>query len=101
MHVVFFWLKGITTDFGIVQQAVTIHCDNNGAICLAKHQVFHERCKHIDVRLQFIRDEVENGQIRVVKINTAHNPSDVLTKSLSKEKFDYCLKLMNMSPVDV
>ena len=26
--------------------------------CLAKHQIFHERCKHIDVRLYFIRDDL-------------------------------------------
>ena len=63
--------------------------------------MFHERCKHIDVRLHFIRDKVENGKIRVVKIDTAHNPSDVLAKSLNKEKFDYCLRLMNMSSIDV
>ena len=95
------WLKGIAADFGINQEVVTIHCDNSGTICLAKHQVFHERCKHIDVRLHFIRDEVENGQVKVVKIDTAHNPSDMLTKPLSKEKFDYCLRLLNVSTVDV
>ena len=95
------WLKGLASDFWISQQAITVHCDNNGAICLAKHQMFHERCKHIDVRLHFIRDEVESGQVKVEKIDTAHNPSDMLTKPLNKGKFDYCLKLLNLVFVSV
>ncbi|XP_042009185.1 secreted RxLR effector protein 161-like [Salvia splendens] len=57
------WLMGLISDFGVKQDRVSIHCDNNGAICLARHQMFHERSKHIDVRLHFIRDEVESGRI--------------------------------------
>ncbi|XP_042065538.1 secreted RxLR effector protein 161-like [Salvia splendens] len=56
------WLRGIANDFGVQQQVVSIGCDNNGALSLAKHQVFHERSKHIDVRLHFVREEVENGK---------------------------------------
>ncbi|XP_073289130.1 secreted RxLR effector protein 161-like [Primulina huaijiensis] len=36
------WLKGILEEFGITQQWVAVHCDNQGAIHLTKHQVFHE-----------------------------------------------------------
>lgn len=43
------WLMGLISDFGIRQEGVTIHSDNNGAICLTRHQMFHERSKHIDV----------------------------------------------------
>ncbi|XP_041995848.1 secreted RxLR effector protein 161-like [Salvia splendens] len=68
------WLLGLVSEFGVVQEGVTVFCDNSGAICLAKHKMFHERSKHIDVRLHFIRDEVESGRVRVKKIDTAHNP---------------------------
>ena len=50
-----FWLRGLAAEFGVVQKSVAFGCDNSSAICLAKHQVFHERSKHIDVRLHFIR----------------------------------------------
>lgn len=52
------WLRGIVEDFGIMQNSVTIHCDSQSALHLAKHNVFHERSKHIDVRLHLIKDEV-------------------------------------------
>lgn len=65
-----------------------MHCDNSGTICLARHQIFNERTKHIDARLYFIRDEVESGRARVAKINTAHNPTDMLTKPINKENLN-------------
>ena len=90
-------LRGITSDFGAVQDSLTILCDNNGAICLAKHQVFHERTKHIDIRLHFIRDIIEGGEIKVVKVGTLDNAADVLTKALPVAKFRHCLKLVGMT----
>lgn len=64
-----FWLKGILSDFGIEQQDVEVNCDSSSAICLTKHQTFHERSKHVDVRLHFIRDEVSKGSVKVAKIS--------------------------------
>ncbi|KAL1546622.1 secreted RxLR effector protein 161-like protein [Salvia divinorum] len=95
------WLKGIMEDFGVKQEVVEIRCDSNNAICLSKHQVFHERSKHIDVRMHFIRDEVQNGRIRVEKVSTDHNAADMLTKPLPASKFRYCLDLVGMCPLQV
>ena len=81
------WLLGLISEFEFNQRTVTVYCDNNVALCLARHQMFHERSKHIDVRLHFIRDEVENGRVKVIKIDTTHKPADMFTKPLSKEKF--------------
>ncbi|XP_042006046.1 secreted RxLR effector protein 161-like [Salvia splendens] len=74
------WLKGICFDFGVAQDAVTVLCDSNSAICLSKHQTFHERSKHVDVKLHFIRDEVDKGSVKIEKVATEENASDMLTK---------------------
>lgn len=92
-----FWLRGIAADFGVEQGAVAIGCDNNGALSLARHQVFHERSKYIDVRLHFVREEVEKGTVRLFKVHTADNPTNMLTKPLPKDKFELCLKLVSLS----
>ena len=39
---------------GLDQGQVTIHCDNQTTVHLSKHQSFHERPKHIDVKLQLL-----------------------------------------------
>ncbi|XP_042012165.1 secreted RxLR effector protein 161-like [Salvia splendens] len=91
-----FWIRGMMEDLGEKQGKVAVNCDSSSAICLSKHQTFHERSKHIDVRLHFIRDEVKKGMIEVRKIATEHNPADALTKVIPASKFAYCMELMNV-----
>lgn len=88
------WLKGMIGELGVSQGSVTVHCDSQSAIHLSKHQVYHERSKHIDVRLHFIRDVVDAQEVLVEKIATEENPADVFTKSLPHAKFKHCLDLM-------
>ncbi|CAJ2636069.1 unnamed protein product [Trifolium pratense] len=57
------WLKGMIGEMGISQGCVKIHCDSQSAIHLANHQVYHERTKHIDIRLHFVRDMIETKEI--------------------------------------
>jgi len=44
------WLKSLASDLGLQQRSVTVKCDSQSAICLAKNQLFHARTKHIEVR---------------------------------------------------
>eukprot|EP00256_Glycine_max_P051237 XP_014617179.1 protein FAR1-RELATED SEQUENCE 5-like [Glycine max] len=62
------WLKGMVNELGIAQSCVTIHCDSQSAIHLANHQMYHERTKHIDVKLHFIRDVIEYEKVKVEKV---------------------------------
>ncbi|RVW15249.1 Retrovirus-related Pol polyprotein from transposon TNT 1-94 [Vitis vinifera] len=62
------WLKGITEELAMYRGKVVVYCDNQSAIHLAKNQSFHERSKHIDVRLHFVRDIIAAGEIGVGKI---------------------------------
>lgn len=90
------WLKGILGESGVSQDKISVHCDNQGAIHLTKHHVFHERCKHIDIKLHFVRDVAEKEEIKVEKISTLDNQADMMTKSLPQAKFKHCLNLVNV-----
>lgn len=59
--------------------------------------MFHERSKHIDVRLHFIKDEVNKGVIKMKKVSTEENAADMLTKALPTAKFKHCLELVGLS----
>lgn len=41
------WLKGMVSELGLNQKEVKIFCDNQSVVHLVKHQMFHERSKHI------------------------------------------------------
>ncbi|KAE8683864.1 hypothetical protein F3Y22_tig00111166pilonHSYRG00202 [Hibiscus syriacus] len=88
-------LKGMVEELGIQQNVVTVFCDNQSTIHLTRNQVFHERSKHIDVKLHFVRDMVAKGSIIVENISTEENPADMLTKALPAAKFRHCLDLVN------
>ena len=55
--------------------------------------------KHIDVRYQFVREIISEGQILLQKIETAENPANMLTKVLTTIKFNQCLDLINIAKV--
>jgi len=85
----------MVNELGMTQPCVTIHCDNQSVIHLANHQIYHERTKHIDVKLHFIRDVIESEKVKVETVSTEENPADMFTKSLSSVKFKRCLDLIN------
>jgi hypothetical protein len=88
------WLKGMIGELEITQECVKIHCDSKSAIHLENHQVYHERAKHNNIRLHFIRDMIELKEIVVEKVASEENPAYVFTKSLPRSKFKRFLHLI-------
>ena len=81
--------KIISDLFDQVPDSTIIHCDNQSCIRLSKHPVFHERSKHIEIKYYFIRDEVQEGEVKLEYIPTDEQTADILTKPLSRIKFAY------------
>lgn len=40
-------------------------CNNHSAIHLCKNYTYHERTKHIDTKLYWIRDVINEGKIQI------------------------------------
>ncbi|KAL6318202.1 hypothetical protein AAG906_035707 [Vitis piasezkii] len=67
------------------------------AIHLSKNSTFHARSKHIDVRYHWMRDALNDNLFELEKIHTNHNGSDMLTKSLPREKLEVCCSIAGMA----
>ena len=52
------WLKGLAREMGFDTSNITVYCDNQSALHLMKNPMFHERSKHIDIKLHFIKEVV-------------------------------------------
>ncbi|CAN1245512.1 Retrovirus-related Pol polyprotein from transposon TNT 1-94 [Linum grandiflorum] len=91
------WMKKFLNELGFRQERPQLFCDSQSAIHLAKNSTFHSRSKHIDVRYHWIRDVVESKQLQLEKIHTDENGSDMCTKSLPREKFEYCRSAAGMT----
>ena len=64
------WLQRLCLGIGLVQQAVRLDCDSQGAIFLAKNPSYHSKTKHIDVQYHFVRDMVEENKVFLEKVDT-------------------------------
>ena len=73
---------GVLSELGLGEDApVEMGMDNQAAIAISYNPELHSRTKHIDRRHFFVRECVENMQIRVPYVNTVDNLADFFTRS--------------------
>jgi Reverse transcriptase (RNA-dependent DNA polymerase) len=83
------WIRNVLAEMGFKQmKATVIYCDNMSAIAMSKNPVQHSRCKHIDIKLHFVRDLVAEKEIQLEHISTTDQKADILTKALSLPVFE-------------
>lgn len=92
------WLHGLAAELGLKQEKLSVFCDNQSRIYLAKNGGYHGKTKHIEVKYHFIRHVIEEGSITLQKIHTSQNPADMLTKTLQATRFNYCQNLAGIYP---
>ena len=64
----------------------TVYKDNQGTIALANNPVNRQRCKHIDIKYHFIRENVNSGKVLLEYCPTEQMLADVMTKPATKLK---------------
>ena len=62
--------------------------DNHGIIAFSKNPVNRQRCKHIDIKHNFLREVLISGKIDIVYSQSEHVIADALTKHATKAKLD-------------
>ncbi|GKE63013.1 ribonuclease H-like domain-containing protein [Tanacetum coccineum] len=73
---------------------VKVFSDSNSAIKIAANPIFHERTKHLEIDLHFVREKIVSGVIEIVKIETAYQIADILTKGLDTKQHNLlCYKM--------
>eukprot|EP00253_Pinus_taeda_P035131 PITA_35131 len=82
------WLRQILSEFGFEQQhPTTLWCDNQSAIQLCKYPVQHQRSKHIELQMHFIRKLIHDHVLEVQYCSTDDQVADIFTKALTEAKF--------------
>uniref|UniRef100_A0A2N9ED05 Integrase catalytic domain-containing protein n=1 Tax=Fagus sylvatica TaxID=28930 RepID=A0A2N9ED05_FAGSY len=75
------WLRSICNELGFMEtDSSQLFCDNKSAIMLASDSVLHERSKHIEVDIHFIREKVRSGIIIPSFVPSSEQTVDVFTK---------------------
>ena len=75
--------------FNLELDTTVILCDNQICIKMTENPVFHDRLKYIEIRYFYIRDMMQKGSIKLQYVSTDEQVADVLTKPLSRVKFEH------------
>ncbi|GJT41662.1 retrovirus-related pol polyprotein from transposon TNT 1-94 [Tanacetum coccineum] len=89
-------MRSQLTDYSFQFNKIPLCCDNKSAIALCCNNVQHSRTKHIDVRYHFIKDQVENGIMELYFVRTEYQLTDIFTKSLPRDRFNFLIEKLGM-----
>jgi len=85
------WMCRFLDELGIPYHIPEIHCDSSSDIRWAEDPVQHQRNKHVELKYYYCRDLVTGDKVRVFKIHTTLNCSDIMTKPVGKQILDKLL----------
>lgn len=92
------WVRNLLFELRVpVRKATVVYCDNVSAVYLSGNPVQHQRTKHVEMDIHFVREKVQIGHIRVLHIPSPHQYADIFTKGLPRYLFDSFRSSLNVS----
>ncbi|GJX94878.1 ribonuclease H-like domain-containing protein [Tanacetum coccineum] len=83
------WLRNLLCELHtLLSSATLVYCDNVSAVYLSSNPAQHQRTKHIEIDIHFVRDLVGAGQVRVLHVPSRYQYVDIFTKGLPSTLFE-------------
>ena len=83
------WIRKFIGDLGVmpsIKEPINMYCDNSAAIIFSNDSGVMKGARHFKRRYHYVREQVEGGEIRLIKVHTDNNLADPLTKALPRGK---------------
>ncbi|GJY78729.1 ribonuclease H-like domain-containing protein [Tanacetum coccineum] len=82
------WIRNLLCELHTpLFTATLVYCDNVSAVYMSANPVQHQRTKHIEIDIHFVRDFVASGQVRVLHVPSRFQYADIFTKGLPTALF--------------
>ncbi|GJR99237.1 ribonuclease H-like domain-containing protein [Tanacetum coccineum] len=82
------WIRNLLLELHTpLFTATLVYCDNVSAVYLSTNPVQHQRTKHIEIDIHFVREYVASGQVRVLHVPSRFQYADIFTKGLPTALF--------------
>ncbi|GJX61086.1 ribonuclease H-like domain-containing protein [Tanacetum coccineum] len=82
------WLRNLLLELHApLSTATLVYCDNVSAVYLSTNLVQHQRTKHIEIDIHFVREYVASGQVRVLHVPSRFQYAYIFTKGLPTALF--------------
>ena len=86
---IYYLLQGIGIN---VELPIIVKTDNIGAMFMAQNSSSGLRTRHVDTRYHYIRENVEDGIIKIEFVKSMENDSDIFTKNVTQEIYEKHVK---------
>jgi hypothetical protein len=82
------WLRQLLQELHApLTNSTLVYCDNVSAVYLSTNPIQHQRMKHVEIDLHFVREHVAIGDVRVLHVPTTSQFADIFTKGLPTSVF--------------
>ncbi|KAK1431723.1 hypothetical protein QVD17_08300 [Tagetes erecta] len=93
------WLRNLLLELHVmIPRATVVYCDNISAVYLSGNPVQHQRTKHIEIDIHFVREKVRMGHIRVLHVPAPYQYADIFTKGLPRHLFQSFRTSLSIGP---
>ncbi|GJW26124.1 ribonuclease H-like domain-containing protein [Tanacetum coccineum] len=83
------WIRNLLRELhSPLLTATLVYCDNVSAIYMSANPVQHQRTKHIEIDIHFVRDMVKAGHVRVLHVPSRFQYANIFTKGLPSALFE-------------
>jgi hypothetical protein len=94
------WFKQLLAGMKVeIKDLVVIFCDNTNAINISNNLLMHTKTKNIAIKYHFLRELVQDKEVRLEYVNTKEKTADIFTKPLPKDAFLYLRGMLGVIPL--
>jgi hypothetical protein len=91
------WLHQILMElYSPLSRRTLIYCNNVSVIYLVSNIVQHQRTKHVEIDLHFVRDKVAIGEVHILHVLMTSQFIDIFTKGLPSPLFSELRSSLNL-----
>ncbi|GJU65071.1 ribonuclease H-like domain-containing protein [Tanacetum coccineum] len=93
------WIRNLLCELhSPLLTATLVYCDNVSAVYMSANPVQHQRTKHIEIDIHFVRDMVKAGHVRVLHVPSRFQYADIFTKGLPSALFEDFRSSLSVRP---
>ncbi|GJY49171.1 ribonuclease H-like domain-containing protein [Tanacetum coccineum] len=93
------WLRNLLRELhSPLSTATLVYCDNVSAVYMSANPVQHQRTKHIEIDIYFVRDMATTGEVRVLHVPSRYQCADIFTKGLPLALFEEFRSSLSVYP---
>ncbi|GKC86399.1 putative retrotransposon protein [Tanacetum coccineum] len=95
------WIRKFIYGLGVVpaiEEPINMYCDNTRAIAIAKDHGVTKGARHFRVKVHYLRETIEMGDVGIEKVDTYDNLADLFMKALAFPEHSELTRKIGMIP---